>query len=70
MRNEMKLQHIGEILRGRGKHIQSYKLDPTHLFKMAYLLKRVRSLQGYLTLLSFLMWDNNTHTHFPKHTSI
>jgi len=36
--------HIGSELKRRGKRRQSYKLNPTHLFKMAYLLKRGMSL--------------------------
>jgi hypothetical protein len=36
----VKSQHIEPILKGRDRHRQSYKLDPTYLFKMAYSLKR------------------------------
>jgi len=44
MGKQDEVTHIGSELRGRGRRRQSYKRNPTHLFKSAYLLKRGMSL--------------------------
>jgi hypothetical protein len=40
--------YIGSELRERGRRIQFYKRNSTHLFKMAYLSERWMSLEGHV----------------------